>query len=153
MYGLIIAFKDFWIRAGILTSPWVSPWYIRVEADPAFTLTLSNDEGEALNVFVSNEQRLVVDRSNAGLILRGMEATCNPLRMSDVRMPCFIRLALMATSKNPVFASIASERNLVLQGFPKQCMRQSEVFRGPPCHTPCDAFHGLSLPNQPCSFQ
>ena len=119
MYGLIIAFKDFWIRAGILASPWVSPWYIRVEADPAFTLTLSNDEGEALNVFVSNEQRLVVDRSNAGLILRGMEATCNPLRMSDVRMPCFIRLALMATSKNPVFASIASERNLVLQGFPK----------------------------------
>ena len=42
-------------------------FHIRVEAESAFTLTLSNDEGEALNVSVSNEQRLVVDRSNAGL--------------------------------------------------------------------------------------
>ncbi len=39
---------------------------VRVEAEGPFTLTLSNEDGETLNISVSNEQKLVVDRSNAG---------------------------------------------------------------------------------------
>ena len=40
---------------------------IRVEAPSSFTLTLANDQGEKLNVSVSNEQCLTVDRSEAGI--------------------------------------------------------------------------------------
>lgn len=43
-----------------------------VEAEGPFTLTLSNDDGEALNITVSTEQRLVVDRTAAGW--QGFEA-------------------------------------------------------------------------------
>ena len=39
---------------------------IHVEAEAGFTLTLSNEGGEALNVSVSSEQKLVVDRLKAG---------------------------------------------------------------------------------------
>ena len=39
---------------------------MRVEADGPFTLSLSNEAGEALNVSVSTDQKLVVDRSKAG---------------------------------------------------------------------------------------
>lgn len=42
-------------------------FHVRVEAESGFQLTLSNDAGEELNVYISNEQRLVVDRSRAGL--------------------------------------------------------------------------------------
>ena len=42
-------------------------FHVRVEAEGAFTLTLSNDAGEALNITVTNDQRLVVDRSKAGI--------------------------------------------------------------------------------------
>ena len=42
-------------------------FHIRVEAEGPFTLTLSNNIGEALNISVSTEQKLVVDRSKAGL--------------------------------------------------------------------------------------
>lgn len=42
-------------------------FHIRVEADGNFTLTLSNDEGEAFNISLSNEQKIVVDRSKAGI--------------------------------------------------------------------------------------
>ena len=41
-------------------------FHVRVEAEGAFQLTLSNDAGEALVVTLSNEQNLVVDRSRAG---------------------------------------------------------------------------------------
>ena len=41
-------------------------FHVRVEAPAGFTLTLSNDDGEALNVSVSSEQCLVVDRTQAG---------------------------------------------------------------------------------------
>ena len=47
-------------------------FHVRVEAEGPFTLTLSNDEGEALNVSVSTEQKLVVDRTRAGI--RGFNA-------------------------------------------------------------------------------
>ena len=42
-------------------------FHVRVEAEGPFTLTLSNARGEALNVSLSTEQKLVVDRSRAGL--------------------------------------------------------------------------------------
>ena len=42
-------------------------FHARVEAPGPFTLTLSNDRGEALRVSLSNEQSLVVDRSRAGI--------------------------------------------------------------------------------------
>lgn len=41
-------------------------FHVRVEAEGPFTLSLSNDDGEALNVSVSTEQKLVVDRTRAG---------------------------------------------------------------------------------------
>lgn len=41
-------------------------FHVRVEADEAFTLALSNADGEVLNVSVSTEQKLVVDRVKAG---------------------------------------------------------------------------------------
>ena len=41
-------------------------FHIRVEADKAFTLTLANEDGEKLNVSISTEQKLVVDRTKAG---------------------------------------------------------------------------------------
>lgn len=41
-------------------------FHVRVEADEAFTLALSNEDGEVLNVSVSTEQKLVVDRVCAG---------------------------------------------------------------------------------------
>ncbi len=41
-------------------------FHVRVEADQAFTLALSNEDGEVLNVSISTEQKLVVDRSKAG---------------------------------------------------------------------------------------
>ena len=41
-------------------------FHVRVEADEAFTLALSNEDGEVLNVSVSTEQKLVVDRTRAG---------------------------------------------------------------------------------------
>lgn len=44
----------------------VDLFHVRVEADEAFTLALSNEDGEVLNVSVSTEQKLVVDRSRAG---------------------------------------------------------------------------------------
>ena len=39
---------------------------IHVEATEGFALTLSNDDGEALNVTVTGDERLVVDRTKAG---------------------------------------------------------------------------------------
>lgn len=42
-------------------------FHIRVEAPSGFSLKLSNDEGEAFVVTMSNEQKLVVDRSGAGI--------------------------------------------------------------------------------------
>lgn len=41
-------------------------FHVRVEADEAFTLALSNGDGETLNISVSTEQKLVVDRVRAG---------------------------------------------------------------------------------------
>ncbi len=41
-------------------------FHVRVEAEGAFTLSLSNEAGEVLNVSISTEQKLVVDRSKAG---------------------------------------------------------------------------------------
>ena len=41
-------------------------FHVRVEAPGSFTLTLSNDEGEALRVTLTGEQCLVVDRTQAG---------------------------------------------------------------------------------------
>ena len=41
-------------------------FHARVEADGPFTLVLSNDAGEALNISLSTEQKLVVDRTRAG---------------------------------------------------------------------------------------
>ncbi len=41
-------------------------FHVRVEADEAFTLALSNEDGEVLNVSISTEQKLVVDRTRAG---------------------------------------------------------------------------------------
>ena len=40
-------------------------FHIHVEADSIFTLTLSNEDGEALNISVSSEQKLVVDRTKS----------------------------------------------------------------------------------------
>ncbi len=40
---------------------------VHVEADGPFTLRLSNADGEALNITLSNEQKLVVDRTAAGI--------------------------------------------------------------------------------------
>ena len=42
-------------------------FHIHVEADEAFDLMLSNDEGEELHILINNEQKLVVDRTRAGL--------------------------------------------------------------------------------------
>ena len=42
-------------------------FHVRVEAPAGFRLTLSNDDGEAVVVSISNEQCLVVDRSRAGI--------------------------------------------------------------------------------------
>ncbi|MBQ8092587.1 MAG: glycoside hydrolase family 32 protein [Clostridia bacterium] len=39
---------------------------IHIEAEEAFDLVLSNEDGEALHVLINNEQSLVVDRSRAG---------------------------------------------------------------------------------------
>jgi fructan beta-fructosidase len=39
---------------------------IRVEAEGGFALTLSNDDGEVLNLIISNDHCLVTDRSKAG---------------------------------------------------------------------------------------
>ena len=41
-------------------------FHVRVEADEPFTLALSNEDGEVLNVSISTEQKLVVDRTKAG---------------------------------------------------------------------------------------
>ena len=41
-------------------------FHVRVEAPAGFRLTLSNDDGEALHVTLSSDQRLVVDRTAAG---------------------------------------------------------------------------------------
>lgn len=41
-------------------------FHVRVEAEGPFTLSLSNDLGEQLNISVSTEQKLVVDRAKAG---------------------------------------------------------------------------------------
>ena len=41
-------------------------FHAHVEAEGAFTLTLSNAKGEALCVSLDNEHRFIVDRTNAG---------------------------------------------------------------------------------------
>ena len=41
-------------------------FHIRVEAPAAFTLTLSNEDGEAFHISINNEQSLIVDRSQSG---------------------------------------------------------------------------------------
>ena len=41
-------------------------FHVRVESESPFTLSLSNEDGETLNVSLSTEQHLVVDRVHAG---------------------------------------------------------------------------------------
>lgn len=45
MYGIVLAFKDYKVRAGILGSPWADPWYryfMEYFQSPYFTRVLSN---------------------------------------------------------------------------------------------------------------
>ena len=42
-------------------------FHVRVEAEGPFTLTLFNGDGDQFNISVSSEQKLVVDRSRAGI--------------------------------------------------------------------------------------
>ena len=76
---------------------------LRVEADGPFTLTLSNEDGEALNISVSNDQKLVVDRSNAG------EKDFNALFASGL----FSVMTADRTNRGPVDVDVYFDRMIV----------------------------------------
>ena len=76
---------------------------LRVEADSNFVLTLSNDDGEALTICNSSEQKIVVDRSQAG------EKDFSPLFASGL----YSVMTADRTMRGPVALDVYFDRMIV----------------------------------------